>query len=178
MRRSHLLAAGIAGIAAGSAGASVLMPTVGEPPTAPADTCASVSLVGSSGHWGAVLFWLGHDAAGPRTPVLNNIWGSPGDTVALGHFERGEPLLFALDVLTGSPDTIDMTDPLDAPFFAWWDLGGGVYRVGFEDPRLGERGEFSDFVFDIEFCTVPAPGAAGVIAAAGLAAVRRRRRPA
>jgi uncharacterized protein (TIGR03382 family) len=168
---------GVVGAAAMASAASAAI-YIGQPLFVPAGHEAVVTFHSSDAGWTGDVYWMGGDQEreGLGQWLFNNHSSSPGDSISLGVFENQTPLYFAYDITSGELNTFRMTDEVDIMQFAYEDIAANHFRMRIEDIKLpGGDHDYNDAMFDVQFYSTPAPGAATLGAMGLLLGFRRRR---
>ena len=155
-------------------------------------TTATVTFLGSDAGYTGHLYFLGWgNGTGITNPVadtgtaglgqwlFSNHSSTPGSTAALdGVFNAGDVLYFAYDITApNAADDLFRADTADdAEHFAYDDATGRLFIEDLRPWFSNYDGDYNDAMFTVSFASVPAPGAAMLLATGGLCAARRPRR--
>lgn len=169
---------GVVGAAVAMASAASAAIYVGQPLYVPAGHEAVVTFHSSDAGWTGDVYWMGGDSErdGLGQWLFNNHASTPSDSVSLGVFDVQTPLYFAYDITDGELNTYRMTDSNEIKQFAYEDIAPNHFRMRIEDIKLpGGDHDYNDCMFDVQFYSTPAPGAATLGAMGLLLGFRRRR---
>lgn len=169
---------GVVGAAVAMASAANAAIYIGQPLYVPAGHEAVVTFHSSDAGWTGDVYWMGGDSErdGLGQWLFNNHASTPSDSVSLGVFDVQTPLYFAYDITDGELNTYRMTDSNEIKQFAYEDIAPNHFRMRIEDIKLpGGDHDYNDCMFDVQFYSTPAPGAATLGAMGLLLGFRRRR---
>lgn len=143
------------------------------------DSIVTMSLISRSAGWDGELSLINVDVevGQPETTfILSNQLSERNRLEYVGQFDAGEALLFQYEIVRGTANVFRMDDEVGLDQFRHQWVNSHTARLYVEDIKLpgGDR-DYNDAVYELNFRTVPTPGALAA-AATGLAFIGGRRR--